>query len=85
MQTASKKALIVVDVQNDFCTGGSLCVPNNEEIFPVIEQLRGAPYKDVWKTVVFTRDWHPTDHCSFQANHPGTELFSTITLDTGVE
>ena len=46
MQAAESttKALIVVDMQNDFCTGGSLCVPKNEEIFPVIEQLRGDAY-----------------------------------------
>ena len=72
-------------MQNDFCTGGSLCVPKNEEIFPVIEQLRGDGYSSQWKKVYFTRDWHPADHCSFQANHPGTELFSVITLPTGVE
>merc|ERR1712113_91959 len=85
-QEGSTKALIIVDVQNDFCTGGSLCVPNNEEIFPVIDKLRESPYKEMWKTVVHTRDWHPANHCSFQANNPGSELFKPITLeDTGVE
>ena len=79
----SKKALIIVDVQNDFCTGGSLAVPNCEEIFPVCEKLRNSKFFD---KVYRTRDWHPKNHVSFQANNPGTELFQEITLpDTGVK
>ena len=82
-----KAALIVVDVQNDFCTGGSLCVPDNEAIFPVIQKLRTEEaYRDRYQHVYFTRDWHPQDHCSFQSNNPGSTLFTPITLaDTGVE
>jgi len=76
-------ALIIVDVQNDFCTGGSLQVPDNEVIFPIIDKLRTNCSFDV---VVRTRDWHPASHASFQANNPGTKLFEMITLkDTGVE
>ena len=61
-------------------------MPNNEEIFPIINDLR-KKYKNTFFDYTFrTRDWHPANHCSFQANNPGTELFQTITLpDTGVE
>ena len=80
-------ALIVVDVQNDFCTGGSLCVPDNEAIFSVIEKIRtDEAYKARYQHVYFTRDWHPQNHCSFASNNPGSTLFQPITLpDTGVE
>ena len=53
-------ALIVVDMQNDFCTGGSLQVTDNEQIFPVIEKIRSdEAYKARYMHVYFTRDWHP--------------------------
>ena len=83
---AGKNALIVVDVQNDFCTGGSLAVTDNEAIFPVIEKIRtDQAMKQCYSHVYFTRDWHPQNHCSFQSNNPGSTLFQPITLeDTGV-
>ena len=57
---AAKAALIVVDVQNDFCTGGSLAVTGNEAIFPIIEKVRSdAAFKARYSHVYFTRDWHP--------------------------
>ncbi|MCX8070967.1 MAG: bifunctional nicotinamidase/pyrazinamidase [Candidatus Binatia bacterium] len=55
-------ALIVVDVQNDFCSGGSLAVPEGDRVVPVINQL--AP---LFSTVIATQDWHPPNHCSFRA------------------
>lgn len=56
-------ALIVVDVQNDFCPGGALAVPHGDEVVePVNELARKAPF------VVATRDWHPPDHSSFASN-----------------
>jgi len=58
-------ALIVVDVQNDFCTGGTLAVMNAEDIIPIINN-RLIPKFD---TIVFTRDWHPENHISF-SNKP---------------
>lgn len=59
-------ALIVVDVQNDFLPGGSLAVPCGDEVVPVLnEYLRRFSAKAL--PVVATRDWHPADHCSFQA------------------
>ena len=59
-------ALIVVDVQNDFCPGGALAVPEGDAVVPVVNRLLDLP----WKTVVATRDWHPANHVSF-AEHGG--------------
>jgi len=56
-------ALIVVDVQRDFCPGGALAVPHGDDVVPVINRLLGLID---WLTVA-TRDWHPADHCSFTA------------------
>ena len=56
-------ALIVVDVQRDFCPGGALAVPRGDEVVPVINRLLVVTD---WLTVA-TRDWHPADHCSFTA------------------
>lgn len=56
-------ALIVVDVQRDFCPGGALAVPRGNEVVPVVNRLLGLTD---WLTVA-TRDWHPPDHCSFKA------------------
>ena len=56
-------ALIVVDVQRDFCPGGALAVPSGDDVVPVINRLLGLTD---WLTVA-TRDWHPADHCSFEA------------------
>lgn len=71
-----------MDVQNDFCTGGSLAVKDCEMIFPVIDKLRNS---GKFEKVYRTRDWHPANHASFQANNPGSKLFEEILLeDTGV-
>jgi nicotinamidase/pyrazinamidase len=56
-------ALIVVDVQRDFCPGGALAVPDGDAVVPVINRLLALAD---WLTVA-TRDWHPADHCSFTA------------------
>ncbi len=55
-------ALLVVDVQRDFCPGGALAVPRGDEAVPVINRLLALTD---WLTVA-TRDWHPADHCSFK-------------------
>ncbi|MCL5736861.1 MAG: nicotinamidase [Actinobacteria bacterium] len=60
--TGARDALIVVDVQRDFCPGGSLGVPGGDEIIPVINRL--VPMFGRW---VYTRDWHPPNHVSFSA------------------
>lgn len=60
----SQDALIVVDVQNDFCAKGALAVPDGDSVVPVINQLTPK-----FKTVVLTQDWHPANHISFAKNH----------------
>ena len=60
------KALIVVDVQNDFCPGGALGVAGGDEIVPMINGLI-----DRFEHVVLTQDWHPAGHSSFASSHPG--------------
>jgi nicotinamidase/pyrazinamidase len=63
MTIGPSDALVVVDVQNDFCAGGSLAVPDADAIVPVINDL--VPR---FEHRVFTRDWHPANHCSFSDN-----------------
>lgn len=70
--------LLVIDVQNDFMPGGALAVPHGDEVVPVINRLAQA-----FEHVVLTQDWHPADHVSFAANHPGTAPFQTTTLPYG--
>ena len=69
------RALILVDIQNDFCTGGALAVPQGEAVVPIANRLMSLA--DV---VVATQDWHPADHGSFAANHPGRKLFELADL-----
>ena len=72
------EALIVIDVQNDFCPGGNLAVAGGDAIIPRINALM-----DDFHTVVRTQDWHPADHSSFAANHPGAEAFSQVQMPYG--
>ena len=60
------KALLVIDVQYDFCEGGSLEVPKANEIIPIVNQML-----PLFKTVVFSKDLHPIDHSSFASNNEG--------------
>lgn len=69
----SKCALIIVDVQNDFCKGGSLSVPFGEFIVPLANQLMGY-----FTIKIATQDWHPKDHMSFAANQSGRKPFDVI-------
>ena len=59
-------ALILVDVQLDFLPGGSLAVPHGDEVVPALNRYV-AVFRGLTLPVVATRDWHPPDHCSFQA------------------
>jgi len=77
MRPASE-ALIVIDVQNDFCPGGALAVAGGDEIIGRINALMGE-----FATVVLTQDWHPADHASFAANHPGAAPFSLTEMPYG--
>src|SRR5437660_9870759 len=70
------RALIIVDVQNDFLPGGALAVPEGDAIIPVVNQLQ-----KIFPSVVATQDWHPADHGSFAANHPGKKAFEQVDLN----
>jgi nicotinamidase/pyrazinamidase len=69
------KALILVDIQNDFLPGGALAVPEGDKVIPVANQLQ-----PVFPVVVATQDWHPANHGSFAASHPGKNVFEQIDL-----
>lgn len=70
-------ALIVIDVQNDFCPGGALAVPKGDEIVPLVNRLI-----EQFQHVVLTQDWHPKGHSSFATTHKG-DPFTTIKLGYG--
>ncbi len=70
------RALILVDIQNDFLPGGALEVPGGDKIIPLINHLQ--PF---FQLVVATQDWHPADHGSFAANHPGTTVGDLVDLN----
>lgn len=72
------EALIVIDIQNDFCPGGALAVAEGDAIIPQVNALMEA-----FDCVVLTQDWHPADHSSFAANHPGAAAFSLIEMPYG--
>jgi nicotinamidase/pyrazinamidase len=74
-----RTALLIIDVQNDFCPGGSLAVPEGDEVIPVINSISSA-----FPFVVATRDWHPAGHISFASTHSGKEPMETTTVD-GIE
>lgn len=71
-------ALIVIDMQNDFCPGGRLAVADGDRIVPGINDLMAA-----FATVVLTQDWHPAGHASFASAHPGAAPFSTTRMTYG--
>jgi nicotinamidase/pyrazinamidase len=75
VSSEGKKALILVDLQNDFCPGGALAVPRGDEVVPVANRVQ-----DRFDIVVATQDWHPPDHGSFAVNHPGKEPYEVIDL-----
>ncbi len=77
LPTKGKCALLVVDVQNDFCEGGALPVTGGSSIVPIINGLRKSPYIDY---VIFAQDWHPQGHSSFALCHPGHKPLDTVKL-----
>jgi nicotinamidase/pyrazinamidase len=70
------RALVVVDVQNDFCPGGALAVADGDAVVPVINGLMPR-----FPLVVATQDWHPPGHASFASSHPGRKPLEVIDLD----
>jgi nicotinamidase/pyrazinamidase len=73
-------ALLVIDLQNDFCPGGALAVPEGDQIVPLVNQLARR-----FEHVILTQDWHPRGHISFASSHPGTKPFDTIELAYGTQ
>ena len=74
----SNHALLVIDVQNDFCDGGALAVPGGSEVVGPIN----AAMAD-FETVICTQDWHPAGHSSFASSHPGKSPFEVIQMPYG--
>ena len=74
--TNTKRALILVDIQNDFVPGGALAVPKGNEVVPVANQLMAE-----FDLVVATQDWHPAGHGSFASSHPGHKVGDVIDLN----
>jgi nicotinamidase/pyrazinamidase len=72
------QALIVIDVQNDFCPGGALAVTGGDEVVPLINTLA----KD-FDHVLLTQDWHPAGHSSFASSHKGKQPFETVMMPYG--
>ncbi len=75
---AATEALIVIDVQNDFCAGGALAVPDGDAVVPIVNEMTPR-----FPLVVLTQDWHPRGHASFASSHPGRRPFEEIALPYG--
>jgi nicotinamidase/pyrazinamidase len=71
-------ALLVIDLQNDFCPGGALAVAGGDEIVPTVNALA-----ERFDHVLLTQDWHPPNHISFASAHPGTQPYTTIAAPYG--
>ena len=70
------KALVIIDVQNDFLKNGSLEVPNGNDVVEPINNIINN-----YKLVVATKDWHPLDHVSFVSNHPGKKIGDVVKIN----
>ncbi len=76
--TDTSHALLVIDMQNDFCPGGALAVPEGDRIIPGINALmQQVP------CVILTQDWHPADHSSFASEHPGAAAYDMTDMPYG--
>jgi nicotinamidase/pyrazinamidase len=78
MQLQPTDALLVIDLQNDFCPGGSLAIAGGDEIVPTVNALAAR-----FDHVILTQDWHPAGHISFASAHPGAEPYSAIDAPYG--
>lgn len=74
----TNEALIVIDVQNDFCPGGSLAVSQGDQIVPLINDRMGD-----FSTIILTQDWHPAGHSSFASSHEGKAAFEMVEMPYG--
>lgn len=77
---AETEALIVVDIQNDFCPGGALAVAGGDQIVPAVNALMAD-----FQTVVLTQDWHPARHSSFASSHAGAAPFGLTQMPYGAQ
>jgi len=80
VQLQSTDALLVIDMQNDFCPGGALVVAEGDQVIPIINRLAQR-----FEHVILTQDWHPAGHVSFASSHPGTAPFNTIEVAYGTQ
>jgi nicotinamidase/pyrazinamidase len=78
MTPADTDALLVIDVQKDFCPGGALAVAGGDKVVPVVNRLMQR-----FEHVILTQDWHPGGHHSFATSHAGRDAFSTVELHYG--
>lgn len=78
MQITPQSALLIIDVQNDFCPGGALAVAGGDEVIAPIHQIASQ-----FAHIVLTQDWHPADHTSFASAHPGKRPYETIEMPYG--
>ena len=74
----TRHALLVIDMQNDFCPGGALAVPEGDRIVPGINDLMQG-----FGCVILTQDWHPADHLSFASEHPGAAAYDLTEMPYG--
>ena len=72
------EALIVIDLQNDFCPGGALAIAGGDEIVPLVNEMIAR-----FEHVVLAQDWHPQGHSSFASQHSGKNPFETVTMPYG--
>jgi nicotinamidase/pyrazinamidase len=80
MTPDDRDVLLIVDVQNDFCPGGALAVPDGDAIVPAVNRLAGS-----FAHVILTQDWHPPGHASFASSHPGRRPFDAIEFSYGTQ
>ena len=80
MKKTDREVLLVIDVQNDFCPGGALAVPQGDQIIPAVNRLAAS-----CAHIILTQDWHPRGHASFASSHPGKAPFETIEVSYGAQ
>jgi nicotinamidase/pyrazinamidase len=80
MRVTSTDALVLIDLQRDFCAGGALAVPDGDAVVPVCNALAQA-----FAHVVLTQDWHPAGHASFASSHPGRQPYGTVEAAYGTQ
>ena len=80
MQITPSDVLIVTDIQNDFCPGGKLAVPDGDSIIETIHKI--APK---FEHIILTQDWHPANHSSFASHHAGKRPFEQVELSYGMQ